>query len=64
MTSDRDRFIIQPGELQRYPEPEGVDYTVRDEHGRPVEIVTKSGERIYATYDDEPGDGSVSAPPA
>jgi len=32
-----------------------VDYVVRDEQGRVVEIVLKSGERVYAApYDEDP----------
>jgi hypothetical protein len=32
-------------------EPPGVEYAVRDEQGRVVEIVTKAGERIYVEHE-------------
>ncbi|HMI98934.1 MAG TPA: hypothetical protein VK488_03775 [Gaiellaceae bacterium] len=48
----RERFISKPGDLER--EPECVEYTVRDEQGRVVEIVTLDGQRIYVADDSEP----------
>jgi YD repeat-containing protein len=35
-------------------DPPGVAYTVRDEQGRVVEIVSEDGQRTYVTHDDPP----------
>ena len=36
-------------------EPEGVEYTVRDEQGRILEIVTEDGQRIYVAPEKQDG---------
>jgi len=50
-----DRLAWRPGDIG-LAEPRGVEYTVRDEYGRVVEIVLEHGRRIYVGTEEDAED--------
>jgi hypothetical protein len=50
-----DRLTRRHGDIE-LAEPRGVEYTVRDEDGRVVEIVLEHGRRIYVGTDEDAED--------